>query len=414
MEKSSAPNYAVFDDYRSSQGIAVVVRWFMLATWLTLINIRSQEPNLPYLNTMGAALIILNGYVHWRIWRGRPITWPYVLALSLMDLTIITAGIMVTSRFGNTYYIFYYPALLGVALIFRRRVSFAIVTIIAGFYAGISLTMKPGLDTSVLFDGDEKELTVRVVCMFAVVVAANLMTRLERQRRAEAVEAERIRMEENLLLQRRAEEAEREAQEERIRISQEIHDGAAQSAYMLSLGLETCCHMAGQEAPQLHDRLKALHAESKQALLELRYPINLGPLFEGRGLTQILADHLTNFRAITSIPTHFSMTGQETELPLATQQRLFALAHNALTNAYKYAQATEVNVELVCDDKTLKLSISDNGVGMDTTALAASSGHGIRNMRRTAEEMGGALDITSAPGKGTIVSVALSLSGGAP
>ncbi|MBI4298287.1 MAG: hypothetical protein HY666_00815 [Chloroflexi bacterium] len=58
MEKSSAPNYAVFEDYRSSQGIAVVVRWFMLATWLTLINIRTQESNLPYLNTMGTALSV--------------------------------------------------------------------------------------------------------------------------------------------------------------------------------------------------------------------------------------------------------------------------------------------------------------------------------------------------------------------
>lgn len=105
MEREDISSYAVFDDYRSSQRIAVVVRWFLLITWLTLINIRTNEPNLPYLNAMGLALSAVNGYVHWRIWRGRPITWPYVLALSLMDLTVITAGIMVTSRFGNLYYI---------------------------------------------------------------------------------------------------------------------------------------------------------------------------------------------------------------------------------------------------------------------------------------------------------------------
>jgi signal transduction histidine kinase len=220
-------------------------------------------------------------------------------------------------------------------------------------------------------------------------------------------------MEENLQLQRRAEEAERKAQEERIRISQEIHDGAAQSAFMLSLGLETCRDMSQREAPQLFDRLKALHAESKQALWELRYPINLGPLFEGRGLAQILADHLANFRTITSIPTHLSVTGREAELPLVTRQRLFAVAHNALTNAYKYARATEVKVKLDCDDKTLKLSISDNGVGLDTSGLATSSGHGIRNMRSTAQELGGSLEIASAPGKGTTVSVALPIPGGA-
>jgi len=235
---------------------------------------------------------------------------------------------------------------------------------------------------------------------------------LERQRRAEAVEAERARMEENLLLQRRAEEAERKAQGERIRVSQEIHDGAAQSAFMLSLGLETCRNMAERDAPQLLDRLKALHAESKQALWELRYLINLGALFEGRSLGQILADHLANFRAITSIPTHFSVTGSETELPLFTKQRLFAVAHNALTNAYKYARATEVKVELACDDRMLRLSIGDNGVG-PTTGLASSSGHGIRNMRRMAQELGGSLEIASAAGKGTTVRMTLPLSGGA-
>ena len=238
MERAEVPQYAVFEDYRSSQRVAVVVRWFILVTWLVLINYRSEEADLSVLNTLGGAVIVLNGYVHWRILKGSPITWPYVLALSLMDLSIITVGVLITSRFENTFFIFYYPALVGVALIFPRRISFAVVTVLAGIYTGMSVAMEPGLDTSVLFDSDEKQLVVRVVCMFAIVVAANLMTRLERERRREAVDAERARIEENIQLQHRAQEAEREIQRERIRISQEIHDGAAQSAYVLSLGLD--------------------------------------------------------------------------------------------------------------------------------------------------------------------------------
>ena len=74
MERAEIPQYAVFEDYRSSQRIAVVVRWFILITWLALINYRSDEPNLPALNAMGVAVVILNGYVHWRILKGRPIT----------------------------------------------------------------------------------------------------------------------------------------------------------------------------------------------------------------------------------------------------------------------------------------------------------------------------------------------------
>lgn len=405
---STVPGYAVFEDYRSSQRIAVLVRWVVLVSWLVLVNLRTDEPALPALNAMGGALFILNAYVHWRILKGRPVTWSYVLLLSLMDLSIITAGIMITSRFENTFFVFYYPALLGVALIFRRRVSFPIVTLVAGVYVGMAVGMDPGLDTSVLFDGDEKKLAVRVVSMFAVVAAANLMTRLERERRREAVDAERARMEENIRLQRRAEEAEREIQRERIRISQEIHDGAAQSAYVLSLGLETSYQLA-EENSELRDRLNALHTQSRQALWELRYPINLGPLFEGKRLGQILEDHLDNFRAITSIPTALSINGQERDLSLVRTQRVYSVAHNALTNAYKYARASKVTVELTYQGQAITLSIRDDGMGLDTAALSSSSGHGIRNMRRTAEELEGSLDISSSPGEGTMVMLTLPL-----
>ncbi len=413
MVKAEIPSYAVFEDYRSSQRVAVVVRWFLLFTFLALVNFRSDEAYILAFNAMGAALIVLNGYVHWRIVKGRPITWRYVLALSLMDLTMITVGIGITNRFENTYFNLYYPALLGIALIFRRRISFAIVLIVAGVYTGMSLVLEPGVDTSVLFDGDEKLLTVRVIIMFAIVVAANLMTRIERDRRREAVSAERARMEENVQLQQKAQAAEREIQNERIRISHEIHDGAAQSSYVLSLGLETCMQLAKGGASQLREKLKALHTQSKQALWELRYSINLGPLFEGKGLAQILDDHLDNFRTITSIPTTFAKKGRERELSAVTKQRLFSVAHNALTNAYKYAQASNVSVELAYSDGDLNLSISDDGVGLDTAELDSSSGHGVRNMRRVAEELGGSLAMSSAPGKGTTVIVTVPLQEGA-
>ena len=70
------------------------------------------------------------------------------------------------------------------------------------------------------------------------------MVRLETSRRREAVEAERARAQENLELQKKAQEAALAAQEERARIAREIHDGVAQSMYALSLSLETCADLA--------------------------------------------------------------------------------------------------------------------------------------------------------------------------
>ena len=111
-ESREPANYAVFDDYRYSQRIAVVVRWFVLGAWLFLLNYRTEvgTTTLLILNGMGLVLIVLNSFLQWRIWRGRPITRRYVLALSLMDLGVITAGIGVTGRFDNTFFPFYYPA----------------------------------------------------------------------------------------------------------------------------------------------------------------------------------------------------------------------------------------------------------------------------------------------------------------
>ena len=409
MSERNTSTHATFEDYRSSQRIAVVIRWFILLPWLAFINYGAQKPAHPAVNSLGAILIILNAFIHWRILKGRPITWPYVFALSLMDLCLITTGILLTDRFENTLFIFYYPALLGIALIFSRAISFGLVAIVAAVYTGMGFTLEPKVDTSVLFSGEQKQLAVRLVCMVAVVVAANLMTRLERERRREAVNAERARMEENLRLQRRAQEAEQELQRERIRISREIHDGAAQTAYVLSLGLETCLHVAKEDPSHLLERLKALHTQSRQALWELRYPVNLGPLFEGRRLAQILQDHLNNFRTITSIAAELRIGGRERELPMGVKQRLFSVVHNALANAYRHAQASRVEVELAYQDEALRLLIRDDGVGLDTSRLDASPGHGLRNMRHIAEELGARFEVLSRPGEGTSVSLTLPL-----
>ena len=83
------------------------------------------------------------------------------------------------------------------------------------------------------------------------------------------------------------------------------------------------------------------------------------------------------------------------------------MAHNALTNTYKYAQASKVQVDLTYNDDVMMLSIGDDGVGLDTSKLSSSSGHGVRNMRHTAEELGGDLEIHSAPGEGTTVVLTL-------
>ena len=408
MERAQVPSYAVFEDLRYNQRFIVMVRWSLLVGWLFLHNYRpdhSMGTNYWILNGMALTVAAVNGYLHWRIINNRPLTKRYALAMSALDLTAITAGIAITSRFDNAFFVLYYPAMLGISLVLTSRPQiFAITTTVAGLYTAISLLLAPGVD----FDAvEEKILLMRVISMFAVAAAGNLILEIERFKRREAVDAERVRMEENMELQSRVREAERGLEMERIRISQEIRDGAAQTAFVLNLGLETCQRLVKEDNPELSEKLKGLHVQSKQALWELRYPINLGPLFEGKSLAEMLENHVRNFEMLTSIPTTFSLKGTEMQFSAVTKQRLFSLPHNALTNTYRHANASRVNVEMVCEGDELVLSITDDGVGMAADAADTFLGHGIRNMRRVERELGGVLNIVSAPGEGTTVSFAL-------
>jgi signal transduction histidine kinase len=400
------PTYAVFDDYRYSQRIAVVVRWFLLATWLSLINYRPDvSPVLFVLNGMGLLLAVVNGYVHWRMGKGRPITKRYVLALSIMDLAIITAGVGMTSRFGNTFFVLYYPALLGLSLVFSsRRLAFSAVALVAGAYVGLSITMEPGVSYA---EGEEKTLILRVVTMFAVVAAANLMTRIERTRRREAVDAERAQAERNLALQRMAQDAEHAAQEERDRIAREIHDGIAQSVYALTLSLETCAELAGKEKGPIGEQLQRLVPLAKNTLLETRhYIFDLKPLLSGESdLVAMAQNQVNEYGVVSGMRVRLSANGAAPEVSLQVASGLYRILQESLANILKHSNATEVVVGLAFESGQVRLSVQDDGDGFDVDG--ARAGYGLQNMRERAGELDGGFEISSAPGRGTKITVTL-------
>jgi signal transduction histidine kinase len=86
---------------------------------------------------------------------------------------------------------------------------------------------------------------------------------------------------------------------------------------------------------------------------------------------------------------------------------LFRIAHEALSNARKHADATQLDVELEPKGDGYLLRISDNGVGFDPVEIAATKpGHlGLVAMRERAEMAGGKIDLYSLPGSGTVLEV---------
>ncbi len=212
---------------------------------------------------------------------------------------------------------------------------------------------------------------------------------------------------------------------ERSRIAREIHDGIAQLVYMMSLNTETCATQAHRiaEASEedaelitpLATRLDTLVTVSKQALWETRnYMFNLKPLMSGTtNLTEMLTNQLREFEAISGLQTQLEVEGVE-EAPDGDQRHarkhaqvgaaIFRIVQEALTNAYKHADATQLQVRLHHSPQCVEVDICDDGHGMQSAyysyGLSNSgdrqrlySGHGMRGMRERAEELGGIFDV---------------------
>ena len=376
-------------DLRYSLRISVWVRWFLLIAWLLQFNYWPNFGDPVYIPTtlLAGSLLALNGYVHYRIQSNRTVTRRWALALSVMDAAMVTAGIAISSSgFQNSFFVLYYPALAMFALVFTSfRFSFAWATMVAVVYAALSLVMEPGVEYGIK---EEKILFTRIVVMYAVVAAVNLVSRFERIRRREAAKREG------------------ELQRERIELSQNIHDTIAQSAYTIGLSVETAIELANapndEDRDELIAKLEAIHTLSKSTMWELRHPIDAGPIFEGREFGRVLSSHASTFTTVTSIPTEVKQSGREPRLSTVTRGLLFSIAHNAMTNAFRHSRADRVAIALHFEADRLRMSVSDDGIGLPDDY--ADRGHGFRNMRRDVERMGGSLEVgPGESGRGTSV-----------
>ena len=331
-------------------------------------------------------LVVFNGLVHHRLRGRRTITWRWLLSLSAMDVSLITGSVIIGGEFHLFVYVTYFPALALFAAVFASvGLCLLWTTAVTAVYSTVTLGFI-GLD---LDAGQEKALLARAMAMYGVVLCVSLITRFERSR-----------------LQRSA-ERERELHRQRVQLSQAIHDNAAQSAYMVSMGIDRAIRLAGPDNVELADTLTATSTLSKAAMWELRRPIDEGRLFEGRDLGGVLWSHTETFAQIAAVPAEMHQTGVEPPLSAETRAGLFSIAHNALTNAFLHSQAGRVEVRLEFDADAVRLSVRDDGVGLPDDY--ATRGRGFRGMTADARRLGGTLIVeTGGPSGGTAITCELS------
>ncbi len=237
-----------------------------------------------------------------------------------------------------------------------------------------------------------------------VVVVVQYLSQLSR-RLAQQRERARHALAENVRLQKEREEL--AAQQERSRVAREIHDGIAQSIYMLTLNLEKAAEVASGDR-KLGERLGKLVGLAKETLLEVRhYIFDLKPLLSGdAGLTTTIQGQIREFSTVSGLPAKLRVEGKERKVPLAVGSSLYRITQEALANVYRHAEASAIDITLAFRDDSVSLEVRDNGLGFGVDA-ASAHGRGLRNIHQRAGELGGDAEIVSAPGRGTSVRVTL-------
>lgn len=201
-------------------------------------------------------------------------------------------------------------------------------------------------------------------------------------------------------------------EEERKRIALEVHDELGQLLTALKMEVSLLkMRLAG--APELLKKVIAMRDLVEQTMLVVRNVANhLRPAALNFGLVSALEWLAEDFGKRTGIACHLLLNAGEPELSDAHATALFRVMQESMTNVARHARATRVLVTMMRDDLGLVLNVSDNGCGFDPAAASKRGSYGLLGMSERARLIGASLQIDSAPGSGTVVSISIPVENG--
>ncbi|HEY9857814.1 MAG TPA: ATP-binding protein [Stenomitos sp.] len=193
-------------------------------------------------------------------------------------------------------------------------------------------------------------------------------------------------------------------EDERRRISRELHDQTGQSLTTLLVGLKVLEKAPTMEAMQARaaDLMGLVH----QTLDEVhRLSVELRPaMLDDLGLVAALRAMATDFEEAHGVRTEVRIQGIDHRLAPIIEASVYRVMQEALTNIAKYASAQHVTLRLVQEGERLDARVEDDGRGFDVAAVLHAKGRqslGLLGMQERVGLLGGEFTIDSAPGHGT-------------
>jgi signal transduction histidine kinase/ligand-binding sensor domain-containing protein len=192
--------------------------------------------------------------------------------------------------------------------------------------------------------------------------------------------------------------------DERTRIARELHDTLLQSLAGVSLQLDGVAKQIGPSSEAAASQIRVVRQQVDASFREARQKVQdlRSPMLQGRTLPAVLLESLDQIAAGHPVLLRMTVAGQSRPLREEVDEAVLRIGQEAVANAVRHAQASEIHVSLTYDDRSLSLRIRDDGQGFDLDGAGRRVGHwGLRNMQERAQKIGAEWKVASAAGRGT-------------
>jgi PAS domain S-box-containing protein len=199
-------------------------------------------------------------------------------------------------------------------------------------------------------------------------------------------------------------------EEERSRIARDLHDQLGQEIVYLKMKAIMLAEQLGG-ASVMYDQARELVDIAEQLQISShRIAANIRPgMLDDLGLTKTVQWYAEEFERRTRISCIVDTSAAQMDVPPTIATAAYRILQEALTNVWKYANAVQVEIEVITQEETIVLSVSDDGIGFDRHAIPKEGALGLHGMRERAQLVGGKITISSSPGKGTKITAILPL-----
>jgi PAS domain S-box-containing protein len=199
-------------------------------------------------------------------------------------------------------------------------------------------------------------------------------------------------------------------EEERSRISRDLHDDLGQIITFMGLNLERALKVSDGKRTKLIARAVEANRQARTRLRALSSLIR-PPVLDDVGLKEAIYTYLAEFKSSTGIESQLLFNCRNTDFNRAASTNVYRILQEALTNVSKHARAGKVWVRLERNANRISLLVKDDGAGFRRSGIKMNKKWGLLGIKERAELLGGQLVLNSKPGHGTEIHVSFPTKG---